>query len=133
VETEFIMHQPIPEEKKDTLLKYSHVCPNTEYSLQKLNKNSKDFNEIITLTDQLLYIEDMLCNKRKNVIYENKKYVTMIEGRLNNLLNEHNIPDKSYPFRHKIFIETKYDEMEGDIRNKIGRFITKNIPKLIKS
>lgn len=129
------MHQPTPkkEEKSVTVLKYSHVCPNTEYSLQKLNKNSKDFNEIISLTDQLLYIEDMLYNKNKNIIYDNKNCVTRIERRLNSLLSEHNIPDKTYPFRHKMFIETKYDEMEGDIRNKMGRFITKNIPKLIKS
>lgn len=114
------------------MLRYGHVCPNTEYSVQKLNKNCKDFREIIILTDQLLYIEDMLYSKKENVIYENKQYVSKIEKRLSHLLSGHNIPDKTYPFRHRIFIETKYDEIEGDIRNKVSRFISKSLPRFVK-
>lgn len=121
-------------EKINDILRFSHVCPSTEYCVQNLKmKKAEHFDEIKMLTDELLYIEYMLCYENKNVIYDKKDHVKHISNRLQSLLRNYELPDKSYPFRHKIIIENKYDEIESNFTTKIGRFFNNNIiPKFVK-
>jgi hypothetical protein len=109
---------------KDDILEFSNLCPSTEHTLKTLKKRDiKDFETIKTLTNDLLYIEYMLCYKKKNipkVILNNKKYVADIENRLSNILTKYkDVPDTSYPFRHTMFIKSAFEERENNLFYKI--------------
>jgi hypothetical protein len=104
---------------KDDILEFSHMCPSTEHTMKTLkDKKIKEFEIVKRLTNDLLYIEYMLCYKRKNipdVILKNKKYVKDIESRLANILNKYkDIPDTSYPFRHTMFIKSAFEERDNN-------------------
>ena len=111
---------------KDDILEFSHMCPSTEHTLKKLKeKKIKEFETVKRLTNDLLYIEYMLCYKRKNipdVILKNKKYVKDIESRLSSILIKYNdVPDTSYPFRHTMFIKSAFEERETNLLFKFFR------------
>ena len=111
-------------QKPTDILSFSYLSPSTEDSIQKLKmKDVKDFNEIKTLTEEIMYIEYMLCREKKNIIYKNKERVFGLEKKLSNLIKPYDIPDKSYPFRHRIIITTKYDELESNIGTKLKRLL----------
>nr|QOI90492.1 hypothetical protein HWQ62_00357 [Pyramimonas orientalis virus] len=111
---------------KDDILEFSNLCPSTEHTMRKLKEQKiQEFETVKQLTNDLLYIEYMLCHKQKQipeVILNNKKYVSDIENRLSNILIKYkDVPDTSYPFRHRMFIKSAFEERENSWLSKLFR------------
>lgn len=117
--------------KEEDILRFSSVCPNTEYTMKKLKaKKVPEFETIKTLTDDMLYTEYVLLNRNRmdTIDSSNMIYISDIEQKLQTLLSKYNdLPDKSYPFRHTMIIRHEYEKLNNDWMYQI----TKNMKKMM--